>query len=242
MIYTTYRIPLVTSFLLISGCYAARPTQRPPVSAPAAKAPTSSIAADPPAKEPADPKAPAAASDDSSSNDQPSNADRAAKEKAETFAKKFTWTKSPSASLAPHDGVVVGVGNEGSPASVSIQWDKKKREWSFRVKGASSADLGPQIDLKGTPKAGRTYTVKYGEHSGFFQAPQHGKKTATKFDETTSINADNAYVIKLTALKLSKDGASGTASGRFAIVFDNFDGPKLWAAGTFTGAPVVVFK
>jgi hypothetical protein len=163
-------------------------------------------------------------------------ADDAETLKAKGFARQFQWTKTPSLRMAPKDAVVAGVGDEGFVASVRIDVDKTSKRWTLAAMSPGSASLGPSITVRAAmPKAG-TYAAKYGDHDGsWFQAPKPGQKAATE-----NVNSKCSYTLEIKKVTLSKDGQSGTASGRFVTVFDNVDGPKLWAAGTFTDAPIAI--
>ena len=213
------------------GCHSATPAATAtPTSATTAPSSTEAQQSDPASDKPADDATNAPQADDAA---------------AQAFAKHYAWSQRPALDAAPASGVFVGVGDTGKVAEVKLKTHKDaSKGWELEAKLPDDTDIGPDLEFKGSgaPVVGREYSITYGAHDGdIFQAPQDGKKTAATFDKTISITADHAYVVKITKL------ANGKASGRLFVVWDNPEyiggknAPKLWAAGTFTDAPVSQF-
>lgn len=161
--------------------------------------------------------------------------------KATAFAKTFQVTDAPSLGSAPKDGIYGGVGDHAFVIEKVEIWID---HGNFSVRAFSddaSGGLGADFTIKGKPAA-KKYSATLGAHEGYFQTPKEGKTVATKFEDTTSYNGENAWTLELTKVSIPKDKSRGTASGRFVVVFKGDDRFKpMWAAGTFTDAEIVQF-
>lgn len=147
---------------------------------------------------------------------------------------KLEWTDKPTLAMAPKDKAYANVGDKTFELpKVEVWYTEGSGQFSLRTN--DGVLLGPSLTIKGEPKAGKTYEDKMGYNSGYFQVPKKGT-TAECSRQTTSYNGDNARIVKLSKY----DGK--TADVTFVTTWKARDDRKFWAAGTVTGARVVVFK
>lgn len=148
---------------------------------------------------------------------------------------KFEWSDKPKLDQAPKDGVYASVGGDAFKLDeVTLSVDGKTKEWTLSGK---AGPLGPNLIIKGEPKANATVDEKFGSNRGYFQVPKGD--VAQCFKQTTSYNGENARIIKLTKY----DDKAKLADGVFVTTWqEGFDKKrKFWAAGTFKDAKVNVY-
>jgi hypothetical protein len=212
-------MPRSTVLLLLLGAVACEDTPAPAPSAPSATAAPTAIAT---ASSSSSLEAPEVCKPGDVWTPKPAKAD-------------FTWSQEPRLDAAPKDGAVASVGGEPFQIEKVEVWvDGKKGEWELRTQ---AGPLGPALMFKGKPAAGQVVEEKWAQNRGYFQVPKKGLE-AQCFAQTTSHNGKNARIVKLTKL----DEAAQLADGVFVTTWEEgFDDKrKLWAAGTFTGAKLVV--
>jgi len=146
----------------------------------------------------------------------------------------FTWSKTPSLADVPKDRSYAFVG-EGKPfelTKVAIWVTKSSGEFSVRTNDGEL--LGPSLTFTGPARTGYSSVQKWGSHSGYFQVPIK-KMPPECFKQTLSANSDYAASVKLTRY----DGK--TADGSFITTWERHGEQRLWAAGTFKDAEVLIF-
>lgn len=149
---------------------------------------------------------------------------------------KFTWSQEPKLADAPKDKSYANVGGKTFVLPKVEVWISEERG-EIDLRTNDGVLLGPNLTFKGEPKADLTLEDKWGSNRGYFQMPKKGT-TAECSRQTTSYNGSNARIVKLTKY----DGK--TADGSFVTTWEEGFGEKrkMWAAGTFKDAKVVVFK
>ncbi len=163
--------------------------------------------------------------------------------------KTFTYTESPSAGLIPV-GPVRGQANGKTfevktvifePASEG-KW--KVNFYEDKVEDPTAALIEGQhiyLDLPGTPAAGEAMKKPMEFGGGYFQINKPGQE-----GQTTSWNADNAWVLEITEWNQKPWDpeadffqTAGTASGRVAVCYKGYGNFKnSWAAGNFKDAVI----
>ncbi len=149
---------------------------------------------------------------------------------------KFEWSETPSVEAAPKDKAYANIGDKTFVLPKVEVWVSEK-EGTVTLRTQDGVLLGPSLILKGEAKVGAVFDEKWGKNRGYFQVPDEGF-TAACSKHTTAFNGENARVLKLTKY----DGI--TADGSFATTWRENMGAKrkMWAAGTFKDAKVVLFK
>lgn len=149
---------------------------------------------------------------------------------------KFTWSQEPKLADAPKDKAYANVGGKTFVLPKIEIWVSEERG-EVELRTNDGVILGPSLTFKAEPKADLSLDDKWGSNRGYFQMPKKGT-TAECHKQTTSYNGSNARVVKLTKY----DGK--TADGSFVTTWEEGFGEKrkMWAAGTFKGATVKIFK
>lgn len=149
---------------------------------------------------------------------------------------KFTWSQEPKLADAPKDKAYANVGGKTFVLPKVEVWISEERG-EIDLRTNDGVLLGPNLSFKGEPKADLTLEDKWGQNRGYFQMPKKGT-IAECSRQTTSYNGQNARIVKLTKY----DGK--TADGSFVTTWEEGFGEKrkMWAAGTFKDAKVVIFK
>jgi hypothetical protein len=161
----------------------------------------------------------------------------------------FKYSESPTLDMIP-DGPITGEASGKSFAGKTIVFQPSYNgKWEMiiaDVEFSSPTDIimscqHIDIDLPEAPATGKKLTraMKYGD--GIFQI-----QSTDDPKETTSWNADNAWVIEFTSWDAKPWNASGdmfqqcgTASGKIAVCYKGSGSFKnSWAAGTFKNAPI----
>lgn len=168
---------------------------------------------------------------------------RAAKARAEAFATRFVWSKTPKLDQAPTEAASYGgVGSEAFSIAKVELWSKKGELTLRAATGGVERCLGPEIVVRGELET-KLYETALDAGRGYFQAPRGGEEDdAVRFVETTSYQAPSASVLDIEKLTRAADGTPTKASGRFVMVMEGRSPFKpMWAAGRFVDAPVTIF-
>jgi len=158
------------------------------------------------------------------------------------------FTETPTFDKIPK-GIIKGIANGRPFEAKTVLFEPSLGKWCLVISDMALSDpldlltegQSINIDLPEPPATGKKWSreMKYGD--GYFQV----QKT-DKADDTTSWNADNAYVLEITRWDVKPytedEGmfqVGGKASGRVYIVYKGaFDMKDSWAAGIFTDVPV----
>jgi len=148
----------------------------------------------------------------------------------------FKWSDAPTLASAPKDKAYANVGDKTFVLPKVEVWISEK-EGEITLRTNDGVLLGPALIFKGIPKTGLELTDKLGDNRGYFQMPKKGF-TVECGSQTTSYNGKNARALKLTRYD------EKTADGSFVTTWEESFGEKrkMWAAGTFKDAKVVIFK
>ena len=159
----------------------------------------------------------------------------------------FAWTEAPALDMIPA-GPIHGEAN-GKPFTVqSVYLEPSFGKWELVL---AEKKLDSPTDMIGLtravhvevdkPAAGQKYAHEMSYGGGFFQVQK-----GDKLDDTTSWNAENAWVLEITKWDVKpydKNGdmfqQAGTASGRIAVCYKGYgDFKNSYVAGTFEDAVV----
>lgn len=162
---------------------------------------------------------------------------------------QFKYTEKPTLDKVP-SGTISGQANGKAFEAKFVAFQPSyKGNWEMIIadKPFEPADIimdcqHIDIDLPEFPAAGKVMSkpMEYGK--GIWQIQDTDDPT-----QTTSWNADNAWVIEITSWDVKPWDPdadmfqqAGTASGRIAVCYKGASGSfkNSWAAGTFTNAPV----
>ncbi|HOO76741.1 MAG TPA: hypothetical protein PK636_00550 [bacterium] len=161
---------------------------------------------------------------------------------------EWSFALRPTAKMIP-DGPVTGMANGRSFAVKTVIFQPFFDNWNLGLYAAEAADpldiVGEgeyiSVELPRDIEAGRTYThpMEYGD--GYFQIQSPDSPS-----ETTSWNAENAWVLEITSWDVrpyDPEGdlfqTAGTASGRIYVSYKGSgDFKNSGAAGTFENAVV----
>jgi len=168
---------------------------------------------------------------------------RAAKARAQAFAARFVWSKTPTLEQAPTEAATYGgVGTEAFSIAKVELWIKKGELTVRATSGGVERCLGPELVVRGELET-KTYDNPLEANKAYFQVPRGGEETdAVRFVETTSYQAPSASVVQIEKLVREADGTPIKATGRFVMVMEGRAPFKpMWAASRFVDAPVTVF-
>ena len=158
------------------------------------------------------------------------------------------YTETPALDKIP-EGTIKGMANGRPFEATGVYFEPSFGKWRLVIgdkplEEPTDIVVGAQavnMDIPEPPAAGKTWTrtMKYGD--GYFQV----KKTDDP-ENTTSWNADNAWVLELTKWDVQpydENGSlfqqAGTASGKVYVAYKgSMDIKDSWVAGTFTDVPV----
>lgn len=158
------------------------------------------------------------------------------------------YTETPSLDKIPA-APIAGMANGKPFAAKSVYFEPMFGQWTLIVAdnllaGPTEIMMGGQriyLEMHEPPTAGKKLAHPMGDGGGFFQIMPGDDP-----EETTSWNAENAWVVEITKWEAKDyiEGGpvfqhAGIASGRVYVAYKGGDSLKdSWAAGTFTDAVV----